>query len=205
MINLIFTRGGDDLIGWLMSESDLVITSLAFSITAFAVFFALHAKRSEHANRMYELSVAKDLLDRHYRAATRLATDPATPRAIIIFLRTFSHIIGRRDIARAVAARVAATATSENKNTYPAHAKIDEFLSIANNQVRELQNSRPDLVRLLAEAISCGLTAMMLRWQETDRAAWRFATLSEQPIEAVRKQSSTVVKAAPEEFAKQCA
>jgi hypothetical protein len=189
----------------ILFEAAFMIPATIFVICAVAALFVLQRWRDKSAARLANLRKADEHLERHFRAAAEVAQDPDTPKLIKSLVTLLCRVIGRRDMARSVAAVI--MDPDRGSLLAPEHQPISAaVLGRLQSDLRELSVRRPDLVEKLDEVLEDGLLAMALRWPETDAAVALFKSRQRGNASIARgieEKSAQIVAAAPTDLRRQ--
>jgi hypothetical protein len=119
---------------------------------------AFDRRIAAHRRRTDQLGVAAAALKEHYDALEGFADDPGAPSILSEFLLDFSDSIDDKTVAIEVASQAGGYEAPR-----PPGSRYAKILS----GVDRLRDHRADLVELFDTAISAGITAAFLRWDET--------------------------------------
>jgi hypothetical protein len=142
-----------------------------------------------------ELLLARNSLERHFKAIETVVGDTAVPEDIKVVLTQFSSAIGQKAVAREIAYAILRNekpVLSEERRR-----KIDSLVE----ELRRLSDERPDLANAIVDVIEFGFAAMVLRWPETDivmaNVVMLDAEANQQPF-AVKMKAERVLSKLPE-------
>jgi hypothetical protein len=113
------------------------------------------SRRDGLAERAKQIEHAALLLSQHYACLEAFVDDPAAPEALQAMLLSFSDAAADPKVAHAVSLVLCGCSDLPD-----ADAELTA-------QIRQLDRYRPDLVELFQNAVSFGIFAMFLRWDET--------------------------------------
>src|SRR5262245_52047525 len=136
-----------------------MVPAVIFVVCAAAALFLLQRWRDKSAARLAQLRKADAHLERHFRAAAEVAQDPDTPKLVKSLVTLLCRIVGRRDMARSVAAALLESERRALVDTEQ-HPVSVAVMSRLQRDLRDLAARRPDLLQKLDLLLEDGLLAM---------------------------------------------